>query len=172
MKDNKISQAGELSSTPLQFQTNPPHRILMVEDDISVSLLNNEILTRSGYEVDAAKDGAAAWDALNVDSYDLMITDNSMPRMTGLELLKKLRAARMEMPVIMATGVLPTLGIHPQPLASTRRYAGQTLYRRGVVKNGEKSPARSAKHRRRAEELPPGMTRAVSPTAPLKQGRQ
>jgi two-component system alkaline phosphatase synthesis response regulator PhoP len=108
MKDNKISQAGELSSTPLQFQTNPPHRILMVEDDISVSLLNTEILTRSGYEVDAAKDGAAAWDALNVDSYDLMITDNSMPRMTGLELLKKLRAARMEMPVIMATGVLPT----------------------------------------------------------------
>lgn len=85
----------------------PPHHILVVEDDISVRQLNIEILAGSGYEVDAAEDGAAAWESLNVDSYDLMITDNGMPRLTGIELLKKLRAARMELPVIMATGTLP-----------------------------------------------------------------
>jgi DNA-binding response OmpR family regulator len=83
-------------------------RILVVEDEAPVRQLNAEVLTRAGYEVDAAEDGAAAWEALNGDSYDLLITDNGMPRLSGLELLKKLRAARMELPVIMATGTLPT----------------------------------------------------------------
>jgi len=36
-----------------------------------------------------------------------VITDNNMPRLTGIELLKKLCAARMALPVIMATGTLP-----------------------------------------------------------------
>ena len=80
MKDNEQSQAGESASAPLQSQTNPPHRILVVEDDISIRRLNTEVLRRSGYEVDAAEDGAAAWEALNADSYDLMITDNNMPK--------------------------------------------------------------------------------------------
>jgi DNA-binding response OmpR family regulator len=96
------------ANAPAQGQANPPHRILVVEDDIHVRQLNTEVLTRSGYEVDAAEDGAAVWVALNGDSYDLMITDNGMPRLTGVELLRKLRAARMELPVIMATATLPT----------------------------------------------------------------
>src|SRR5450759_780416 len=90
------------ANAPAQGQANPPHRILVVEEDIHVRQLNTEVLTRSGYEVDAAEDGAAAWVALNGDSYDLMITDNGMPKLTGIELLRKLRAARMELPVIMA----------------------------------------------------------------------
>jgi len=57
--------------------------------------------------VDAAADGAAAWESLCADYYDLMITDNHMPKLTGVELLKKLRSARMALPVIMATGIMP-----------------------------------------------------------------
>ena len=79
----------------------------MVDDDISIRHLNTRALLRSGYAVDAAEDGAAAWHALNTDSYDLLITDNNMPKLSGVELLKKLRAARMTLPVIMATGTLP-----------------------------------------------------------------
>ena len=86
----------------------PPQHILVAEDDVAIRLLNTVMLSRSGYEVDGAEDGAAAWEALNADTYDLLITDNSMPKVTGIELLKKLRAARMEMPVIMATGLVPT----------------------------------------------------------------
>jgi DNA-binding response OmpR family regulator len=98
---------GESASVPPQSQTSPPHRILVVEDDIFIRQLSTEVLIHSGYEVDAAADGAAAWQALNTDSYDLMITDNNMPKVSGVELLKKLRAARMALPVIMATGALP-----------------------------------------------------------------
>ena len=102
MKDNTISLAGELTGAPL-----PRCRILVVDDDLSLRQLSAEVLSRSGYEVDAAEDGAAAWEALNADSYDLMITDNNMPRLTGIELLKKLYATRMALPFIMATGKLP-----------------------------------------------------------------
>ena len=59
MKDNQILPACESASTPLQSQTNPPHHILMVEDDIFLRQLNPEVRLRSGYEVDAA-----AWEAL------------------------------------------------------------------------------------------------------------
>jgi DNA-binding response OmpR family regulator len=62
--------------------------------------------------VDTAEDGEVGWKALHAasydpDSYDLLITDNDMPNVTGVELLGKLRAARMELPVIMATGSPP-----------------------------------------------------------------
>jgi DNA-binding response OmpR family regulator len=98
----------ESAGAPVQAQATPLNRILLVDDDSGVRLLHAEVLMRSGYEVDAAEDGAAGWEALNADSYDLMITDNNMPKLTGVELLKKLRFARMALPVIMATGTLPT----------------------------------------------------------------
>jgi two-component system alkaline phosphatase synthesis response regulator PhoP len=107
MKDNKISQAGELSNASLQFHTNPTRRILVVDDESQIRQFITEVLSRFGYKVDAADNGVAAWDALNTNSYDLMITDNTMPKLSGVELLKKLHAARMDVPVIMATGTLP-----------------------------------------------------------------
>lgn len=84
-----------------------PHRLLVVDDDACVRRLNTMMLLRSGYEVDTAEDGAHAWDALQACEYDLMITDHNMPNLTGLELLRKLRAKNMALPVIMASGSLP-----------------------------------------------------------------
>jgi DNA-binding response OmpR family regulator len=107
MRDNQILRACESVSTPLESKMSPPHHILVVEDDEFLRQLSTEALIHSGYEVDAAADGAAAWQALNTDSYDLLITDNNMPRVSGVELLKKLRAVRMDLPVIMASGILP-----------------------------------------------------------------
>jgi two-component system, cell cycle sensor histidine kinase and response regulator CckA len=82
-------------------------RILVVDDDISIRQLSTEMLIRAGYEVDAAADGAAGWKALQGKSYDLLITDNFMPKVTGIEMVKKLHAAGMKLPVIMATAMLP-----------------------------------------------------------------
>ena len=107
MKDTQTSSACESISSPLQSQTNAPRRILVVEDDTVTRQISIQILIRSGYAVDAAEDGAAGWQALNTDRYDLLVTDNKMPKVSGVELLKKLRAARMLLPVIMVTGTLP-----------------------------------------------------------------
>jgi len=90
-----------------QDQTNSPHRILVVDDDSDVRQLSVDVLAGSGFDVEGVKDGAAGWDALQAGSYDLVITDNKMPRMTGIEMIEKLRAARMALPVIMATRHLP-----------------------------------------------------------------
>ena len=107
MKANGISQSGKRVSAPLKTPVTPPCRILVVEDDISLRRHNTQMLSRSGYEVDGAADGAVAWQALNTGSYDLLVTAHDIPKLTGVELIRKARAARMALPVVMATGTLP-----------------------------------------------------------------
>jgi two-component system response regulator MprA len=107
MKDKQISAEDRPIGTPLPGRTNLPHRILMVDDDKSIRHFCVQALFASGYQVHAAEDGAAAWDALQINSYDLLITDHGMPKVTGVELLQKLHDARLALPVIMATGTLP-----------------------------------------------------------------
>jgi DNA-binding response OmpR family regulator len=90
----------------------PPIRILLVEDDSLVLQLYSNVLSRSGYQVDTAEDGDAAWKAIRLaelilDGYDLLITDNSMPKVTGVELIAKIRSENMSLPVILATGMAP-----------------------------------------------------------------
>jgi two-component system alkaline phosphatase synthesis response regulator PhoP len=104
---NKIPQVKTPSSARLQDQTVSPGRILVVDDDHDIRRLSAEVLMHHGYQVDAAEDGAVAWDALQLKRYDLLVTDNNMPKVSGVELLKKVYAARMALPVIMATGTLP-----------------------------------------------------------------
>jgi DNA-binding response OmpR family regulator len=138
MKDDIISQAAKPAGVPQPGQAGMPERILVVEDDGDIRRLNAEVLINAGYQVDAAADGAAAWDALCTEQYDLMITDNTMPKLTGVDLLKKLRSARMALPVIMATGTLPKEEFtrHPwlQPAATLLKpYTVEALL--GTVKN-------------------------------------
>ena len=78
-----------------------------MDDESCIRRLNAEMLLRSGYHVDTAEDGADAWQALGAERYDLLITDHNMPKVTGVELIKKVRGARMALPVIMATAILP-----------------------------------------------------------------
>jgi DNA-binding response OmpR family regulator len=85
----------------------PRPRILVVDDDYYVRELNAGVLIRSGYQVDTAVDGVDAWRALHDDHYDLLITDEQMPWVTGLELIQKLRAEAMLLPVILASGLPP-----------------------------------------------------------------
>jgi len=88
-------------------KTNRPHNILVAEDDHDMRRLVAEVLTHSGYNVDAAQDGAVAWESLQLKSYHLLITDFDMPKVSGVELIRKARAARMALPVIMVSGTMP-----------------------------------------------------------------
>jgi DNA-binding response OmpR family regulator len=108
MKENKIPRARESAIASIRDRANSHQRILVVDDDRDTRQLSIDVLNGSGYNVDAAKDGAAGWEALQNNSYNLVITDNKMPRMTGLEMIEKLRSATMTLPVIMATRYLPT----------------------------------------------------------------
>jgi DNA-binding response OmpR family regulator len=107
MTVSNTSQAIEPDAGSPAPQKSPPHRILVVDDDCDMRQFNVEVLVQSGYHVDAAKDGAVAWALLQEANYDLLVTDNDMPKVSGIELLKTLHAARRALPVIMATGAFP-----------------------------------------------------------------
>lgn len=87
----------------------------MVEDDAVIRSLNTEDLKNHGYLVDPVEDAATGWDKLQVNSYDLLITDQHWPKLSGVELLKKIHDARMTLPVIMVTEILPEreFALHP-----------------------------------------------------------
>ena len=105
----------QASSASAYGQASLPSRILVVDDESYICQFSAEVLMHSGYHVDVAEDGVLAWDALQLNSYDLLVTDNSMCRLTGIGLVRKLRAARLALPVIMVSGAMPTdeLKRHP-----------------------------------------------------------
>jgi two-component system sensor histidine kinase and response regulator WspE len=67
-------------------------RILVVDDSITVREVQRSLLQNQGYEVEVAVDGMDGWNALRAAHYDLTITDVDMPRMTGIELVSKIKA--------------------------------------------------------------------------------
>jgi two-component system OmpR family response regulator len=78
-------------------------RLLIAEDDPTLAdgLLHS--LRASGYAVDWVGDGVAADMALASMAFDLVILDLAMPRMSGLDVLRKLRARKSSMPVLILT---------------------------------------------------------------------
>jgi len=137
VKDGEILRNGELAKAAIQRQTRPAKRILLVDDDALIREICARVLRCFGYETETAKDGATAWKALRVYSYDLLITDNNMPKVSGVELVKKVRSAHMSLPVILASGNLPTgeLDRNPwlQPVATLAKpFTGDELL--GAVK--------------------------------------
>jgi len=57
-----------------------------------------------------------AWEALRQDPYDLLVTDNEMPRLTGINLIERIRKAGMSLPVIVVSSAFPVdrVGDYPQ----------------------------------------------------------
>jgi DNA-binding response OmpR family regulator len=122
MKGRRPSHGGNPARAPTRCATHPPRRILVVDDDSVICQLGAKVLSSYGYQVDTAEDGAAGWEALHAGNYDLLITDNSMPKVSGIELVKKLRSARMTLPVVLASGTIPTEALNqnsPLQLAAT-----------------------------------------------------
>ena len=80
--------------------------ILVVDDDPTGRALLREILVEDGYAVLEAEDGEFALELIETKPVDLVITDRSMPRMDGLELLAKLKENEKTIPslVISAYG--------------------------------------------------------------------
>ena len=86
-----------------------PVRILYAEDNDDVRDVAAASLRQAGYEVVTVDDGAKAWEELNLRNFDLLITDNEMPRVTGLELIAKAQREDMELDVILASGAVGQL---------------------------------------------------------------
>ena len=66
-------------------------RILVVDDSITVRELERQLLETGGYEVDIAVDGMDGWNAVRSGHYQLVVSDVDMPRMDGIEFVKRIK---------------------------------------------------------------------------------
>ncbi|WP_078408976.1 response regulator [Priestia abyssalis] len=66
-------------------------RLLLAEDEEVLRMLVVDTLEDEGYEIDEACDGEEAYELIEQNNYDLVIIDYMMPRMTGLEVIEKVR---------------------------------------------------------------------------------
>lgn len=80
-------------------------KILIVDDESSVSLLLSHQLSLAGYETYTADNAFDALKLLYENSYDLLITDIKMPNMNGIELVRQLRLFNPDLPVIISSAI-------------------------------------------------------------------
>jgi two-component system, chemotaxis family, sensor histidine kinase and response regulator WspE len=81
------------------------HRILVVEDSITVREVEKHFLEQAGFAVETAKDGKDGLNKAKANQFDLIISDIDMPRMNGIDMIKQIRAVhRLEnIPIIVVS---------------------------------------------------------------------
>ena len=97
-----------LAPPPPETMTHPsaprPLKVLVVDDDFLVAMNTSAMLEDLGHEVIEVHSGPMALEELKADGFDLMITDQAMPQMTGTQLIDAARQTHPSLPVILATG--------------------------------------------------------------------
>ncbi|MFT5698561.1 MAG: CheY-like chemotaxis protein [Desulforhopalus sp.] len=85
--------------------------ILLVDDEVPILKITSRILERHGYTVTAEENGQLALERFKNDplSYDLVISDVSMPIMSGDRLAREILAIRPDLPVLLASGYNKTI---------------------------------------------------------------
>jgi DNA-binding NtrC family response regulator len=126
-------------------------RILIVDDDEAIRELLKEFFLGLGYELDTAANGTEALTVINQHDFECIISDNVMPDMSGLELLKRLTEQGKKIPFLMITGH-PTIetavevmkqGAYdyitkPLQLEDVRMKAERALHTKGLEKSLKK----------------------------------
>jgi PAS domain S-box-containing protein len=86
-------------------------RVLVVEDEVAIGRMFRRLLGRLGYDAEVFENGHDALESFRADParFDLVITDLTMPGMTGDELAVQILRLRPELPVVLATGYGPSL---------------------------------------------------------------
>lgn len=100
------SQACPEVDTDGGFVTGGGRRVLLVDDEQPIARVGCLMLERMGFSVDMHITSTGAWDAFRSDPnrYDLVVTDQTMPQMTGIELSSRILEARPDIPIILVTG--------------------------------------------------------------------
>jgi PAS domain S-box-containing protein len=106
-------------------------RILLVDDEPSIVRMQRKMLERLGYEVTVASSSVGALETFRAapDAFDLVVSDLSMPKMTGLELAKKIYAIRPETPIILCTGYQRNIPENPSDRFGIRAILNKPIRR-------------------------------------------
>ena len=118
---NKLSADKKSDSGPLAKGT---ETIMIVDDEDAILTSTQELLEDYGYKASAFSNGSYAFDEFkkNPSQFDLIITDMSMPQMTGDTLATKVLKVRNDMPIIMCTGYSESFTIDQALKLGIKRY--------------------------------------------------
>src|SRR5258708_840149 len=99
---------GLMSVAPLTTPPDPIRaprpRVLIVDDDELLARSYARALSAEGYDVETRLDGESAVDAVQTSSFDVVLSDVDMPRLSGVALLERIRACDLDIPVVLITG--------------------------------------------------------------------
>jgi CheY-like chemotaxis protein len=90
---------------------NPGARILIVDDNELGLLARRQVLTELGHHVTVVSSAEEAVRRFAVEPFDLVVTDYKMPEMNGVEMIRRLRAHKADVPVILISGFTQALGL-------------------------------------------------------------
>ncbi len=129
--------AGELRTDAVKDDEIPTgsERILFVDDEEALVQMGEDILAELGYEVTSRMNGHEALALIQSDPsrFDLVVTDQTMPEMTGIELAKEVLAVRPDMPIIMCTGFSYAVDADKAGAAGIKAFAMKPLTKREMA---------------------------------------
>ena len=104
-------------------------RILFVDDEEDLAAMGDEMLTGLGYHVTVKTRSREALALFRIDPsrFDLVISDQTMPEMTGVELAGEILALRADIPIIVCTGYSPLVDSDTARAAGVRAFAAKPL---------------------------------------------
>ena len=111
-------------------------RILFIDDEEDLATMGHEMLTGLGYQVTAktAAREALALFRLDPSRFDLVISDQTMPEMTGVDLAGEIFTLRTDMPIIMCTGYSPLVDSDSARAAGIKAFAMKPLTKREIAR--------------------------------------
>jgi len=129
-------------------------RILLVDDNANGLCARKSVLEELGHRISTAASGAEAIELFGSHKFDLVVTDYKMPRMDGLELIKRLRKQAPSLPIVLISGYVDTLGLNEattgadvviqkssHEVSHLVRSVGRLLRRKPVVKKPAQAQA-------------------------------
>ena len=111
-------------------------RVLFVDDEEVLTQIGRAMLQKLGYEVTVKTDATEALALFRADPgrFDLVITDQTMPEMTGVELAKEILTLRSDMPIIMCTGFSYVVDADKAKAAGIKAFAMKPLTKKEIPK--------------------------------------
>ena len=114
---------------------------MFVDDEEALAEMGEDILAELGYEVTSrmsSKDALALVEE-DLSRFDLVITDQTMPEMTGVELARRILAIRPDMPLILCTGLSQMVDADKAKAAGIKAFAMKPLTKREIAKTIRKA---------------------------------
>jgi CheY-like chemotaxis protein len=134
----QYENSGTVVDIDRKVSEEPPHgteRLLVVDDEATIVDVESRIMTDLGYLVTGVTSSQEALQlfARQPDAFDLVVTDMTMPKMTGLSLARQLLAMRADLPIVLCTGFSETVNEQSAKAIGIREFVMKPIDRTGLA---------------------------------------